>query len=97
MATAKVRSDGVKTSKPVASKQGILSRDQYEPGDSISTDQFVVKTPGRLGKGFRKEKPENCFHGGTIFQDTASNLVQVQNQISLKAGKTVMGKTAFEE
>ena len=50
LATAKARSSDVMTQKPVASKEGALSWDMYEPGDSISTDQFVVKTPGRLIK-----------------------------------------------
>ena len=54
-------------------------------------------TPGRLLKGYGCEAPHNCYHGGTIFQDAASNLVRVQNQISLNAGETVLGKHQFEE
>jgi hypothetical protein len=42
---AKAQNDGVKTSQPIPEKQGILSRNKYEPGDSISTYQYVVKTP----------------------------------------------------
>ena len=53
--------------------------------------------PGRLGKGFGKEIPSNCFRSGTICQYTDSNLGCVQNQVSLKAGETVMGKAAFKE
>ena len=75
LATAKIKSSDVVTSKTIASKEGALSRDQYEPGDNIATDQFVVKTAGRLFKGYGREASHNCFHGGTIFQDTASNLV----------------------
>ena len=97
LATAKRRSTGVTTSKPVPSKEGALSRDQYEPGDSIATDQFVVKTPGRLKTGYGRESLHNCYSGGTIFQDAASNLVRVQPQISLGAGETVLGKASFEE
>jgi transposase InsO family protein len=97
LATAKTRSTGTSTSKPVASKEGILSRDKYEPGDMISSDQYVVNTPGRLESGFGRDAHQNCYHGGTIYQDAASNLVRVQNQVSLGAGETVMGKTAFED
>ena len=97
LATAKARSSDVITQKPVASKEGALSRDQYEPGDNIATDQFVVKTPGRLIKGYGREAIHNCFHGGTIFQDSASNLVRVQPQVSLSAGETVVGKSSFED
>ena len=97
LATAKTRSTGTSTSKPVANKQGILSRDKYEPGDMISSDQYIVNTPGRLLSGYGRDAQQNCYHGGTIFQDAASNLVRVQNQVSLGAGETVMGKTAFED
>ena len=78
-------------------KEGILSQDKYVPGDLISSDQYVVKTPGRLEKGYGREALHNCSHGGTIFQDAASNLVRVQNQVSLGSGKAVMGKAAFED
>ena len=67
LANAKARGAGVATSKPVKSKVSILSRDQYEPGDAIHTDQFVVKTPGRLLKGYGREASHNCYSGGTIF------------------------------
>ena len=97
LATAKARELGVSTSKNVPEKVGILSRDKYEPGDMISTDQYVVKTPGRLVKGYGREALHNCFHGGTIYQDASANLVRVQNQVSLGAGETVLGKSAFED
>ena len=56
-----------------------------------------MKTPGRLEKGYGREALHNYYHGGTIFQDAASNLVRVQHQVSLGTGKTVMGKAAFED
>ena len=97
LANSKARGAGVTTGKPVPSKVGILSRDKYEPGDAIHTDQFVVKTPGRLLKGYGREASHNCYSGGTIFQDAASNLVRVQPQISLGAGETVIAKSSFED
>ena len=97
LATAKARSTNVVTTKPIASKEGGLSCDQYEPGDSIATDQFIVMTPGRLQQGYGRTSAQNCFHGGTIFQDSASNLVRVQPQVSLGAGETVIGKASFED
>ena len=57
----------------------------------------MVRTPGRLLKGYGREPAHNCFSGGTIFQDAASNLVRVQPQVLLGAGETVLGKGAFEE
>ena len=97
LATARLRSTKVKTSKPVKAKQGILTRDKYKPGDRISCDQYVVKTPGRLIAGFGRESLDKCYNGGTIYQDSALNLVHVQNQILLASGETVPGKAAFEE
>ena len=69
----------------------------YEPDDRISTDQFVIKTPGRLIKGYGRDAAHNCFHGGTIFQGAASNLVRVQPQVSNGAGETVVGRSSFED
>ena len=40
------------TQKPVTSKDGALSWDNYKPGDSIYTCQFAAKTPGQLIKSF---------------------------------------------
>ena len=77
VATAKAMSSDIVTSKPNASKESALSRDQYEPGDNIVTDQFVVEIAGRLLKGYGQDVAHNCFCGGTIFQDTTSNLVWV--------------------
>ena len=57
----------------------------------------MVKTPGRLLKGYGREVSHNCYSGGTIFQDAASNLVRVQPQISLGAGETVIAKLSFED
>ena len=97
LATAKSKSANEKMSKPNKQKEGILSRDNYKPRDLIPSDQFVVMTPGRLLTGYGWEAPHNCFHGGTIYQDAASNLVQVQNQITLNAAETVVGKSNSEE
>ena len=59
LAAAKTRSPAVSTSKPVKAKEGILSQDKYVPGDLISSDQYVVKTPGRLEKGYGREALHN--------------------------------------
>ena len=68
LATAKARSTDVVTTKPIASKEGALSCNQYEPGNSITTDQFIVMTPGRLQTGYGREGAQNCFHGGPYFK-----------------------------
>eukprot|EP00957_Ditylum_brightwellii_P040099 3034853-Ditylum_brightwellii.AAC.1 len=77
---------------PVVEKQGALSRDRYEPGDFVSTDQYVVRTPGRLPSGYGREAAEKRFHGGTIFRDAATGIIWIENQVSLGANETVMAK-----
>lgn len=97
LARAKKRSPGVKREKAVPDKEGALSRDKYEPGDSVSADQFNVTTPGRLPTGYGRERAESRFHGGTIYNDAATGIVWVENQVSLGANETVMGKARFEQ
>ena len=80
---------------PVPFKTGILAKDKYEPGDFISTDQYVVRTPGCILSGYGQEALHNCFQGGTIYQDAASKSVRVQNQVSLGAGKTTIWQVSF--
>ena len=74
-----------------------LARDKTEVGDFVSTDQFICNTPGRLPSGYVREAPDCRFQGGTIYNDAASGLIWVENQISLSANKTVMGKSQFEQ
>ena len=66
-------------------------------GDFVSTDQFICKTPGRLPTGYGRESKDRHFQGGTIYNDAASGLIWVENQVSLGANETVMGKTRFEQ
>ena len=97
LARAKKRSPGVAKQHAVDGKAGALSVNKYVSGDCVSTDQYVVRTPGRLEKGYGREAPHLSYHGGTIYTDAASGVIFVQNQISLGAGETVLGKMKFEE
>jgi hypothetical protein len=97
LSSQKLRSTNVKTSRAIPAKVGILKSNQYEPGDKVFTDQFVVHTPGRRLDGFGRDGPERSLHGGTLYTDAASNFVYVECQASMGAGETVMGKTRFEQ
>jgi hypothetical protein len=77
--------------------EGAITRDQYNVGDFVSTDQFICKTPGRLPTGYGRESQDCHFQGGTIFNDAASGLIWDENQVSLSANKMVMGKTRFKQ
>ena len=37
------------------------------------------------------------FHGGTIYNDAASGLIWVENQVSLGSSEIIMGKERFEQ
>ncbi len=66
-------------------------------GDFVSTDQFICRTPGCLPEGYGHESADRCFQDGTIYNDAASGLIWVENQVSLGANETVMGKSHFEQ
>ena len=94
---ANKRSPVVVKKKAVPEKMGILSQDKYEVGNFMPTDQFVCNTPVRIPSGFGQERHLNRFHGGTIYNDAASGLIWVENQVSLGAKETVLGKSRFEQ
>jgi len=91
------RSPNVKQAQVNQDLEGSISRGKLEVGDFVSTDQFVCKTPGRLPTGYGREGPNGSYQGGTIYNDAAPGLVWVENQISLGASETIMGKEHFEQ
>jgi hypothetical protein len=95
LARAQKRTPNVKRTRDLPESEGALSRDQYEVGDFISTDQFICRTPGQLPKGHGRESADRCFQGGTIYKDAASGLICVENKVSHGANETVMGKSCF--
>ena len=94
---ARRRPTGSMKQLAVEEKAGILSANQYQPGDFVSMDQFVSGTPGRLFTGYGREAQHNRFQGGTIFNDAASGAIRVEHQVSLGAGETICAKERFEE
>ena len=92
---AKKRSPGVSKAKHIPYKEGIIAREKYEVGDFVSTDKFIVYTPGRLLNGYGYKCRHNFCYGGTIYNDAASGLIWVENQVSLVANETVLGKSRF--
>jgi hypothetical protein len=87
----------VKRSTAIPKSEGALSHNRYKIVDFVSTDQFICRTPGQLPEGYGRESQDRCFQGGTIFNDAASGLFWVENQVSLDANETVMGKARFEQ
>ncbi len=77
--------------------EGAITRGQYNVSDFVSRDQFICKTPGCLPTGYEHESQDRRFQCGTIFNDAASRLIWVENQVSLSANKRVMGEMHFEQ
>ena len=73
-AHAKKCSPKVSRTQPLEYREGAITRDQYEVGDFVSTDQFICKTPGRLPTGYGQESQDRRFQGSTIYNDAASGL-----------------------
>lgn len=73
-----------------------IRRNNLNPGDCVSLDQYTCKTPGRLATTYGKEKEDLQYNGGTIYVDHASSFVFIHNQISLRSGETIQGKHKLE-
>jgi hypothetical protein len=97
LAREKKRSLNVSRTQLLEDREGAITRDQYKVGDFVSTDQFICKTPGCLPTGYGQESQDLRFKGGTIYNDAASGLIWVENQVSLGANEMVMGKARFEQ
>ncbi len=97
LARARKRTPNVSRTRLLDNREGAITRDQYNVGDFVSPDQFICKTPGRLPTRYGQESQDCRFQGGTIYNDAASGLIWVENQVSLGANETVMGKACFEQ
>ena len=82
------------TTRTHGSPGGILKRDDLEPGDRMSLDQYVLKVKGRPLESACNEDLK--YNGGTIFVDHASSRIFLHHQISLRAGETLIGKRLVE-
>ena len=87
---------GVSKVKYVPDKEGMLALDKFEVGDFVSTYQLVVRTSRRLTSGYGRERCQDRFHGGTIYNDAASVVIWVENQVSLGENETLLGKSRFD-
>ena len=75
-------------------KEGI---DKYKPRYLVSSENFVVNTPGQLPTGYGQKYYSSHFHGGTLYNDAADGIIWVENQVSLGASETFLGKEFVEK
>jgi hypothetical protein len=82
--------------KLVTASNAIRNSNDVFPGSRISVDQYQSAFPGRLPDTAGRERFSSKFNGGTIFVDHGSGYVDMQHQVSLNAGETIMAKRKFE-
>ena len=58
---------------------------------------IFCKTPGSLPAGHGRESRDSCYQGGNIYNDAASSLIPVENQVSIGSNVTVIGKSRFDQ
>ena len=97
LAWARQRSPKVEKVQLNLDSEGAISCNRLEVGDFMSTDQFVCRTPVWLPSVYGHEGCNGRFHGGTIYNNATSGLIWVENQVSLGASETIMGKERFEQ
>jgi hypothetical protein len=73
-----------------------IRSDSLDPGDCVSIDQYQSSFPGRLSSTKGKEPRKLQYTGGTIYVDSASGLIFIRHQVSLKVGETLKTKERFE-
>ena len=95
----KNRPTGARISKevPPDQREPVLSQTNPDLGDVVHVDQFVVGSSGRLELVYGKEGDKSRYHGGTIYVEGCSGYIWLENQVSLGASETVLGKEKFEE
>jgi hypothetical protein len=93
-AKAKKQPDRATNTKKV--KDGVISDGILQPGQMVSSDQFVSSSKGRLTTSKGKEPDSQKYTGGTIFYNHASGFIFVVSQVSLGAAETIHTKHAFE-
>ena len=96
LARSKKISTGTKKQTIVPKKEVILSRYKYKPGDLVSTEQFGADTPRQLPTEYEQESYFSSFYGGTLYNDAATGIIWVENQLSLVSSEAVLGRERFE-
>ena len=73
-----------------------IRRNNLQPGECFSVDQYISRTPGRLPGTKGKESLHARYTGGTIFVDHSSGFIFLRNQVSLGIEETLLAKHQLE-
>ena len=61
----------------------------------MSADQFLVNKPGRFPTGYGRESSSSRFLVVTVYNDAATGIIWVFNNLSLGSSETVLVKERF--
>ena len=95
---AKQHRRGTNSKKVIANPDKVMAirKNVQAPGEMISVDQWVSRTPGRRIDTRGREPASRQYHGGAIYYDHYSSFIHIECQVSLKSGETIKGKHRFQ-
>jgi hypothetical protein len=93
---AKRRPSDNTTSKPDASHNGALEKENLLPRKKVSVDNFICSTKGILYNSTGNSSPEIMHSGGHLFVDHATGPAHVEHQIALTSHETLFSKQKFK-
>ena len=59
----------------IKDEEGTLALNKYQAGNIVLIDQFVVRIPGELLTGYRREGDQNQFDDETILDNKATGAI----------------------
>ena len=77
-------------------KEQDIKRDNLLPGQMVSADHYIKRSPGRIYHKRLKSDPYDMFSGVCVFIDHASGYVSIKHQLAINATETVKAKLTFE-
>jgi hypothetical protein len=76
--------------------EGALTEGDLQPGDKVSSDQYMSPSKGRLQHTKGLESSSKQYVGGTLFVDHATNYIVNNHQVNLTAVATIESKHKCE-
>ena len=77
-------------------KEQDIKKDHLLPGQMVSADHYISRSPGRIYHTKGKSDQSDMFSGGCVFIDHASGYVSIKHQVAINATETVKAKLTFE-
>ena len=90
------RTPGSQTIVSKPEREMAIRRESQLPGDLTCGDQWISSQLGRLPHTHGKEPDDDRLRGGTLLVDAYSAHIYHHHQVSLRTGKTLVGKHAYE-